>query len=214
MQIYAISPERFSAAEIPVIEALLAAGLTAYHLRKPEASEEASANFLRQLPAATRSHIVLHQQHALVDAFSLGGVHFKDTVAALAPITPESGHAAAAATPTTSLAKKAITRSRSIHRIQQLSTEAKGWDYCFLSPVFPSISKAGYRPAWTRAELRAALERAREKKHSRICALGGIDRENALEAKALGFDAVVLCGVLWQSPDPVRVFEEIKEALQ
>lgn len=198
MHSYVISPEQAVLDEIRWISALLDAGVTAYHLRKPSWTREELARFLRQVPAEARQRIVLHQHHELVVEWELAGYHFKDT---------ESFD------PNRSSGGPEHTQSRSLHRIQDLATRSRGWDYVFLSPVFPSISKSGYQSDWSDAELKTALERARADTSARFCALGGVNRETAAMAQSIGFDAIVLHGALWQSSDPVYAYQCIQEVL-
>ena len=85
--------------------------------------------------------------------------------------------------------------------------------YVFLSPIFDSISKQGYRAAFTDEELRRAHSDGIIDEH--VVALGGITPANARKAFALGFGGVAILGDIWQSNDPVaRLGEyriEIKE---
>ena len=78
MDLLAISPEGHYDDEAGVIEALLAAGLTRYHLRKPSDSPAQVAAVLVQLPRTCRSRVVVHQHREQVQQFGLGGYHFKD----------------------------------------------------------------------------------------------------------------------------------------
>ena len=85
------------------------------------------------------------------------------------------------------------------------------YSYLFLSPIFDSISKQGYRAAFTEEELRRA--------HSHgiidhtVIALGGITPTNARKAIALGFGGVAVLGDIWQSADPVSRFKEYKQII-
>ena len=97
----------------------------------------------------------------------------------------------------------------SCHTFEEVQANKKHIDYVFLSPIFDSISKQGYRAAFTDDELRRA--------HSngiiddRVIALGGITPTNARKAIALGFGGVAVLGDIWQSTEPVsRLKEYIK----
>jgi len=199
MNLYSISPESFSDREVEDILALLDAGLDAYHLRKPGASEEELADLLSALPEVARQRIVLHQHYGLVKTFGLGGYHVKDC---------ESSERALSAARIAG-----TTLSRSVHSLSQLRAMSSSLDYAFLSPVFASISKSGYEPQWSASALLSALKTVKETSRISVCALGGIDAAKALIAKEMGFDGLVLHGALWNAADPVGVLREIREAV-
>lgn len=75
---------------------------------------------------------------------------------------------------------------------------ASDYDYVFLSPIFDSISKQGYKAAFTRAELteiRAILSQ-------NVYALGGITFDNLKEVEQLGFCGAAMLGGFWEKPYP------------
>jgi thiamine-phosphate pyrophosphorylase len=100
----------------------------------------------------------------------------------------------------------------SAHSFEELEkTEA---NICFLSPVFDSISKFGYKSKFSHQELKDGIAAWREfqKKENRsqkLFALGGVAAENIAELAALGFDGAAVLGTVWHSPDPVEAFLEI-----
>ena len=53
-----------------------------------------------------------------------------------------------------------LTISTALHRLEQLQQEHGSLDYAFLSPIFDSISKAGYSAAFDHKELSAAVAQA------------------------------------------------------
>lgn len=202
MKIYAVSPEVMDQAEASVIGQLLDAGLDAYHLRKPAASPHELANLLAVLSDADRSRVVLHQHYGLVNEYGLAGFHLKDTE----HIDSERREIAKSA----SLGK---TFSCSIHRLESLDAVAGLWDYVFLCPIFQSISKARYAPSWSANELTDVLKQCHSKTNAQIYALGGVDSSRAVEAKQIGFDGVVLHGVLWKVSDALQAFNVIRKAV-
>ena len=67
-------------------------------------------------------------------------------------------------------------------------------DYVFLSPVFDSISKKGYRAGFDDPEiLKAFLANSQQK----IIALGGINQERIQTCNELGFDGYAMLGHIW-----------------
>ena len=88
--------------------------------------------------------------------------------------------------------------SRSLHSIDEL-TEADGNDYCTLSPIYDSISKAGYRSNFSADALRQALTDRRIKVP--VIALGGVTPEKLGELQQLGFAGAAFLGYLFADVD-------------
>jgi len=198
IDLLAISPPGDHPDESVWIERLLHAGLARYHLRKTAWSRERVHAFLRTLPESARQRVVLHDHHDLVAAFGLAGCHVPDRDDC--PPPPQSPDGA--------------TRSRSLHRIDNLDADTEGWDYVFLSPVFDSLSKPGHGPSWDATELGRRLGRRARRDARPIHALGGITAETVPRCAECGFDGAVLHSALWTNPDPGEAFEAIKEALR
>jgi thiamine-phosphate pyrophosphorylase len=65
-----------------------------------------------------------------------------------------------------------------------------------LSPIYDSISKQGYRAAFTREELlKAAQDGIIDNK---VYALGGVTFSRLEEVKALGFGGAMILGDAWR----------------
>ena len=64
-------------------------------------------------------------------------------------------------------------------------------DYAFLSPIFPSISKPGYRGAFILREVSRRLT-------PRIFALGGVTPERLPQLEAAGFAGAAMLGAAWR----------------
>tara|TARA_R100000027_G_scaffold22794_1_gene16523 strand:+ start:2583 stop:3194 length:612 start_codon:yes stop_codon:yes gene_type:complete len=188
-RIFAISPENEFADEINVVPKLVESGLEAYHLRRPQESSRDVADFLGRMPSPAREKVVLHQHHELAERFEIGGLHWKD-----------NGDSADAYSDPMENRHRVRTRSRSLHSLKNWAKAIDGWDYVFLSPVFPSISKAGYEVEWNLPELTHALDQATEKGVT-VAALGGICKERIEDAFQLGFSGVVLHGTLWEDQE-------------
>jgi thiamine-phosphate pyrophosphorylase len=68
-----------------------------------------------------------------------------------------------------------------------------------MSPVYDSISKAGYQSAFTPEQLRQAQK---EKViDNKVMALGGITADNIVSIKDFGFGGAVVLGDLWNRFD-------------
>ena len=109
------------------------------------------------------------------------------------------------------------TVSRSCHSLAEVAAWRDRLDYLFLSPVFDSISKQGYRAGFAPEELlRAAREGIIDR---RVMALGGITPDNLARVRAWGFGGAVVLGDLWQGyrgaddlPELLRRFGALQRA--
>jgi thiamine-phosphate pyrophosphorylase len=195
MQLLVVSPEDEYENEADLIARLLHSGLDRYHLRKPNWSASDCADLLTAVPADLHVCVSIHQHHVLAQSFEVG-LHFKDDAAAAEALADSVRREA---TP---------LRSRSLHRLNDLAMNLSDVDYGFLSPVFQSISKRGYVPRWSDVELRAALS---QDLPAKLYALGGVTPSTLRQARAFGFEGVVLYGSIWQSDDPLAAFASLRK---
>ena len=186
-------PEWRGAVEASWIASLLRLGVGRVHIRKPEASAEQLSALLETIPRALRRRCVLSQQPELVRRYALGGLHL--SVRSWRELT----------------ARPALTSGQlvgvSCHSREELQALPFAPDYAYLSPVAPSLSKAGYGQAarWTEAE----LEQLCAATPFPLVALGGIAPATAGRFLRLGFAGVASLGY-WQGLS----LEELPEALR
>ncbi|CAA6680091.1 MULTISPECIES: thiamine phosphate synthase [unclassified Lentimonas] len=190
----AVSPEADYPEEAFVIERLLDAGLCLYHVRKPGWTLAQCESLLEQLPQWCRGRVVIHEHYSLVAEYMLAGCHMKDRLDAVE--LRSRWHAP--------------SMSRSLHRISDLDTDMSGWNYGFLSPIFPSLTKVGYTAPWTLDQLQQALL---QYAGASLYALGGVDAGNCAVCADLGFAGAVLHGALWLDDAPIKQFNEIKRTV-
>ncbi|MCD7932912.1 MAG: thiamine phosphate synthase [Tannerellaceae bacterium] len=69
------------------------------------------------------------------------------------------------------------------------------YEYLFLSPVFDSVSKQGYKAAFPEAQLLSTGNSGII--NSRVIALGGIGKDNLEQVTAWRFGGVALIGNIW-----------------
>ena len=87
-----------------------------------------------------------------------------------------------------------LSMSRSCHSLEEVS-ESRFFDYLFLSPVFDSISKAGYKQGFMPEQLAEAKNR--KIINEKVFALGGITAENIPVVRNYGFGGIAVLGTLW-----------------
>jgi thiamine-phosphate pyrophosphorylase len=190
MRIVVISPESADSRELPAMNAMFAAGLARYHVRKPAWSPASLEAWLGHIPEVWRPRIILHQHHALAAKLGLGGTHDRD----------EQGIRAAPGF------------SRSCHDLASLRQHLPQYESIFFGPVFPSISKPGYAPAMDFAwdELKAVL-RGRSAADARVFAVGGVTSGGLHRCLELGFDGAGVLGAVWNEMDPVGAYLGIRD---
>jgi thiamine-phosphate pyrophosphorylase len=220
MKLIVISPEAEHASELAVLDAMFAAGLERYHVRKPAWSRAQLESWLRAVPIQWRSRLTLHQHHELVGEFGLGGVHWRDEVGRDVPAEPsrngfahnthlfahiESATAQPEASP--------YLTSRSCHDLATLRVALGHYDSVFFSPLYPSISKPGHAPRGDVSvkEISSLLAaRSASDRRTSVLALGGITAERVAEVRALGFDGIAVIGAVWSASNPARAFAELQ----
>jgi thiamine-phosphate pyrophosphorylase len=164
-------------------------GLELFHLRKKEYSESELRRFIEGMPAEHLKKTVLHSHYHLAAEYSLKGIHV--------PFAFKCGNPIG-------------TVSVSFHSAEEIRTFDMQFDYGFLSPVFDSISKNGYKSSFDLNEVKFFLKHSEEK----IIALGGMDEDKIETVHDLGFSGIALLGAIWQNESPVEKFKRIKQKWQ
>lgn len=164
--------------EASIIECLVSEGISRVHLRRPSLSETGMRRLIESLPSSCYSYLSLHDHYHLAQEYGLGGIHLNGRNRCPQPMV-EYG-----------------ILSCSCHSIAELN-QRQGYSYKFLSPVFDSISKAGYNRAFSREELSVAA-------HCGIIgddtiALGGVTPALLPLVVEMGFGGAAFMGAIWQS---------------
>lgn len=175
--------------EISIIHSLFENGLELLHIRKPDYSETEMILFLTALGSGFKDKLILHNHHHLADSFGIHRYHFqkKDRNCDLRVMNP-------------------VFQSTSTHSIAEFNT-LRNFEYAFLSPIYPSISKPGYESSENHLE----SIKKRRNFNTKLVALGGISMENISETLEKGFDDVALLGCLWNNTDPLKNFKTCQE---
>ena len=159
-----------------IIRHLLANGFDVVHLRKPDADIEYCRDLLGRLSPAEHSRIVVHDYPVLYDEYTLRGIHLNHNYTSYPPHYQG-------------------TRTRSCHTFEEVARYKDECDYLFLSPIFDSISKVGYRSRFSHAELsRASAEGIIDE---RVVALGGVTFDKIAYLKELNFGGIAMLGGLY-----------------
>lgn len=187
-----LSPEQSVVHESAVINALLERGLPLFHIRKYQFTDTEMAAYVNGIDSDYRQRLVLHSHFHLANKLEIERLHFREED------RKRNRH---------ETFKAGFTLSTSVHTIATFNSLDAVWDYAFLSPVFPSISKKGYGVGHTTLNdlpLRSNLA-------VRLVGLGGIDQQNYAQVLSAGADAIALLGAVWNDPEPIQVFEIINK---
>lgn len=184
MQPIVITQELISDAvlEVDIISRLVREYGCRVHIRKKNCTLPDLDYFCRMLSDnVDMSYLTLHGHVDLVEKYSFGGLHDKCRGALGA----------------------GKLFSVSCHSMSE-ADEAQ-CDYLFLSPIFDSISKQGYRSPYDMDELERWL-RSR-KRGGEVVALGGIGADNIKRVYDMGFDGAALLGAVWNEHNAIENYK-------
>lgn len=182
MQLLVITQEDFFPGEADVLNSMFEAGLSGLHLRKPTADVDAVRSLLEALEPDFLPRIVVHAHAALYRDFGLGGLHVPHQ------LLVERGRPAG------------VERvSCSAHSGTEVDAVRGLADRVFVSPVFDSISKPGYRG---NGQL---LTLDKPETEPLLVALGGVTADRLALLSRSGFRAAALMGYIWEG-DPLQRF--------
>lgn len=187
------SPEKISG-EIRKIVALFKAGLTQFHVRKPEFTDFEMLNYITSIPEKFRRYLVLHSHYHLANEFNIKGIQVS-----IKRITEAAMYKA-----------DFEYYGYSAHSFDEIIANKDKYTHFFLSPVFDSISKKNYKANFGLSEISDFLIHNPELK---VIALGGINPSNSKQCKDMGFSGVALLGTIWQTDDTLQAFNQIKESI-
>lgn len=171
-------PDAIPNEALSIVEKLLSGEYDILHLRKPDWSIEQVEKLLRALPTDLHPRIMLHSHFSLVEKYNVRGVHLNSRW----PMPP-SGY------------KGKI--SRSCHTFEEVRNSKLLYDYVFLSPIFDSISKLGYKAAFAVEDLeRAGADGLFQ---PNVVALGGVTEERIPKLQEWNFAGAAMLGVVWES---------------
>jgi len=184
--------------EAAIIRQLFDEGLELFHLRKPEADEQAVRQLIEAIPAEYRDRIVMHGFFHLMEEYGIHRWHFR-----------EEHRMQTGEEELVQLKEKGYTLSTSVHDLQTLQQLPSQFTYAFFSPVFDSISKQQYKGV-----AGEGFYLNEEQKPLQVIALGGIDADNVSKLVAMNFDGAALLGSIWNEPlNAAANFKKTKHAI-
>lgn len=176
MKIIAITSPKITDADVYLIKTLIAKGIDTVHLRKPEANIDKCRKLLTKLTKDERANIIIHYYPELYDEFSLKGIHINKNITHL----PDGYNG---------------FKTRSCHSFEEIERYKNSYDYLFLSPIFDSISKTGYKSGFSKEELlKASADGTIDHK---VIALGGVTLDLIPYLKQLNFGGIAMIGGIY-----------------
>ncbi|HLU86252.1 MAG TPA: thiamine phosphate synthase [Taishania sp.] len=165
--------------ELKMIHQLFADGLEILHVRKPTLTEQDYFAFIQQIDSKYHDRLVVCSFQDVGLKMGFQRFHFSRTDYLNRDSFEEFDN---------------CPLSTSTHSIGEFNALNDRMDYAFLSPVFESISKQGYRSE------RNLLEEIKQRTNfnTKLIALGGITEGNRLIALENGFDGVAMMGDVWK----------------
>ncbi|MBB6333191.1 thiamine-phosphate pyrophosphorylase [Chryseobacterium sediminis] len=192
--ILVITPELIISKELEIINQMFQEGLDLLHIRKPWVSRNEMIEWISQIDEVFHSQLVLHTHYDLGNEYHISRFHFRE-------IDREEGKYK-------SFFKENMI-STSVHDITTYNTLDKEWEYAFISPFFPSISKKGYGIDST---IKEEISH-RNNPDVKLIALGGIDEDNIHEVFKSDIDGAALLGAIWESEEPLKIFKKCRNVL-
>lgn len=198
MNLLVITPEQNVPAEARIVNDLFARGLQRLHVRKQGYTTAQCRDYITTIDQRYYSRIVVHSSFELFHELGLGGIHLNSHSR-----TEDNTWKSIVDVPQSVI-------STSFHSWQEIEENDFPYNYVFISPLFDSISKAGYSGS---IDLSGAVSiKEYLKIHGRYCpkiiGLGGVGGSQLNDLRSNGFDGAAMLGAIWLSEDPVSSFTE------
>lgn len=196
MKLIVITPNETIPNETAIINELFSNGLECLHVRKYGHSIDETSRYIDQIAQQYHKYLVICDHFSLLKKYDLSGVHLSSHVrndenkwSEIYQYRPK-------------------TISTSFHSWREFSEAGSNYDYAFISPVFDSISKHGYKAA---IDLIGAsgIKTAQGEPSTKIIGLGGVDNDNIAQLHNNQFDGAAVLGAIWQKNDAVCAFQNI-----
>jgi thiamine-phosphate pyrophosphorylase len=189
--------------EINTIHSLFEEGLLSFHVRKPYFGISEMKKFLLAIDQNYSDRLVLHSHHDLAKELGINRIHFSESKRKVTLLLPINS-------PFIQYKTKGFQLSTSVHTIEDFNALDNSFEYAFLGPIYPSISKENYS---SKINLTEAIK-SRNNYSTSLVALGGIESKNIKKTLKNGFDRVALLGTIWNSENPIKNFKSCQKIAQ
>ncbi len=176
-------------------------GLQYFHIRKPKFTKRQMVEYIKSIPDEYRRRLVLHSYHQLVFKYKLGGIH-------LSRVHRKRGKLYMLIQWFRRRMHPTLIVSRTFHKLTDINSDKQKYSYCFLSPVFDSISHSTLSAGFSRRALLVIIPQSKQP----ILAIGGVSLENIRKVAELGFHGAALLGTIWeQGSSPREKYSELSK---
>lgn len=189
-KLIAVTPADVVEYESIIITLMLTNGIDRVHLRHPGASAGQLIDIIYGIPTRLHNRISLHDHHEIREKCPDLWPHLNSRQ----PAAPQKG----------------IPYSRSCHSLDQAlrDTEAQ---YCFVSPIFDSLSKFGYKSQFSIDKLQEASSQGLIT--PKMIALGGVEPTHLPLLRKLGFGGAAMLGYIWSDINIDNIITRINAAI-
>lgn len=180
--------------EHKIINTLFDEGLSIFHMRKMDYSRKELNHLLIKIDKQHHSKVAFHQHHELADYFGSHRLHYTEQERKKYHDQIESND------------MSQYILSTSIHHINAYASLSASFQYCFLAPIFNSISKPDHLSIVT-PEFKLP-----PKSHIKLIALGGVSTTGIPDVKKYDFDGIAALGTIWNDPEKaIDNFKKLKK---
>jgi thiamine-phosphate pyrophosphorylase len=203
MLLIVLSPPESTKDEHKTVISLFNHGLEIFHLRKPGYSFNQMEDYIRAIPVEFHPRMMIHSHYELAGSYNLKGIH----------LTEKARNDVRIKKLLRTFTNKRI--SASFHQLGELKQSRRKYDYVFLSPIFDSISKNGYKGKFDLQILSKSIASINMSHQypPKIVALGGIANSNVHCIKEIGFSGIAVLGAVWNNSDPAEAFNAIQRTV-
>lgn len=191
-----ISDHQLYLRESREINRLFESGMELYHIRHHNISEEDLRSLIAGIEEKYLDRIVANHNHDLARSMGIHRFHFTEEDRQKWEKKKWKNRS------------DSEVYSTSVHSLDTYNELPDFFEYAFISPVFDSISKPGYQA------VPFDLSKRNTEKQVKLIGLGGIHSANIHDAMEMGYDGFAVLGSVWESEEPVKAFQKIRNAMQ
>ncbi len=184
MKLIILSPDTDIHHETTTANRLLDMGAYRFHIRKPLYTTAQYEQYIEHIHPQHRRRLVIHGSYELYSTLKLGGIHLNTAARHNKEIWNQLHGIPASAI------------STSFHSWQEITDNTYPYRYVFISPLFDSISKSGYKAGIDITGINNT--RIKAEKDNKFCpqivGLGGVAPHNIPQLLAHGYDGAALLG--------------------
>jgi thiamine-phosphate pyrophosphorylase len=200
MELIVITPEEMLEDELEIVNDMFANGLHALHIRKPSFTADDYRNYIKAVQIKHHGRIVIHGHFELFREFWLDGIHLNAAARNDAVVWVQIKQ----------LSIRHSSISTSFHSWQEIEENEFEYRYAFISPVFDSISKTGYKGS---IDINGVMETKQKLKSlhkycPKIFGLGGVGPRQLKTLHVHGFDGAAMLGAIWNNEFSFAMFLE------